>query len=125
MADQTSTMNAEYMAACAATQESMFAKSRIDHCRSTHIDVRYHFVNEMIAEKRIVMKHVANEFQLADMLTRALATPTFVNLGVMMVEEWTRRRRRCLHCPIYDQERLAGLVSMVRLATVHSHIDRV
>jgi len=110
-----STMEAEYMAACAATQEAMwlrmllhdlgmgadepmalnednqsyiaFAKSHGDHRRSKHIDVRYHFVNEKIAEKQIVMKHVATEFQLADMLTKALPPPTFINLRVMMLGE--------------------------------------
>ena len=72
-------MEAEYMAAVAATQEAMWlrmllheigmgadepmvlnednqscillAKNRGDHRRSKHIDVRYHFVIEKIAEK--------------------------------------------------------------------------
>ena len=70
-----------------------FAKSHGDHRRSKRIDVRYHFVNEMIAEKQIVMNHVAREFQIAEMLTKAFAPPSFMYLRIMMLGERRRGRR--------------------------------
>ena len=56
-----------------------------DHRPTKQIDVRYHFVNDKIMEKQIVIKHVTTEFQIADMLTKALALPTLVNMRIMML----------------------------------------
>jgi hypothetical protein len=108
-----STMEAEYMAACAATQEAMwlrmllrdlgvgadepmvlnednesciaFSKGPADHRRSKHIDIRYHFVNEKIAEKEIVMKHVGTAIQIADMLTKSLPIVRFLELRKLLL----------------------------------------
>jgi hypothetical protein len=108
-----STMEAEYMAACAATQEAMwlrmllrdlgvgadepmvlnednesciaFSKGPADHRRSKHIDIRYHFVNEKIAEKEIVMKHIGTAIQIADMLTKSLPIIRFLELRKLLL----------------------------------------
>lgn len=41
--------------------------------RTKHIDVRYHFVKEVIGTKLIELKHCPTEFNIADMLTKPLA----------------------------------------------------
>ena len=101
------------MAACAATQEAMwlrillrdlgvgadepmvlnednesciaFSKGPADHRRSKHIDIRYHFVNEKIAEKEIIMKHVGAAIQIADMLTKSLPIVRFLELRKLLL----------------------------------------
>ena len=96
-----STMESEYMAACAATQEAIwlrlllkdlhildgdqpmviredntacmaYAKNPQDYKKSKHIDVKYHFVRERIAAGEIVIEYVASEDQLADILTKPM-----------------------------------------------------
>jgi Reverse transcriptase (RNA-dependent DNA polymerase) len=95
-----STTEAEYMAACAASQEVVYmrrflagigmpqteptiifednqgciglANNPILHARTKHIDIRYHFINEQITAGAIVLKYISTEEQLADMLTKPL-----------------------------------------------------
>ena len=96
-----STMEAEYMAACAATQEAIwlrlllkdlhildgdqpmiiredntacmaYAKNPIDYKKSKHIDVKYHFVRERVAAGEIVLEYVPSADQLADILTKPM-----------------------------------------------------
>ena len=87
------------MAACAATQEAMWLRMLLrvlgvgaDEPMVLNEDNQSSilFAKSQGARRRskqIVMKHVATEFQIADMLTKALAPPTFVNLRVMMLGE--------------------------------------
>ena len=95
-----SSMEAEYMAACAATQESLwlamlleqmgievskpivlkednqacidFSKNPGNHKRSKHIDCRYHFVRERVASGDIVLQWIPTTEQIADIFTKAL-----------------------------------------------------
>ena len=98
-----SSAEAEYMAACAAVQEAIHLRllmrglgfeqkgatvifednqgcialsdNPVFHKRSKHIDIRYHFIRERVANKEITLKYVATEHQLADMLTKGLPKP--------------------------------------------------
>ena len=104
-----STMEAEYMAACAATQEAIwlrlllkdlhildhdqplviredntaciaFSKNSGDYKKSKHIDVRYHFVRERVAAGEVTLEYIATADQLADILTKPLDFPSFSSL---------------------------------------------
>ena len=104
-----STMEAEYMAACAATQETIwlrlllkdlhildgdqpmviredntacmaYAKNPMDYKKSKHIDVKYHFVRERIASGEIILEYVASADQLADILTKPMDFQKFSQL---------------------------------------------
>ena len=48
------------------------AKHPISNSNSKHIDVRLHFLRELVEEKEVEIIHVASEFQHADFLTKAL-----------------------------------------------------
>ncbi|CAK9809135.1 Retrovirus-related Pol polyprotein from transposon TNT 1-94 [Anthophora quadrimaculata] len=100
-----STTEAEFMAACAATKETMWIKqflSDIDqynqismclhldnqsaisvikninfHKRCKHIEVKYHFIKEKYYQKIIVLKFVSSDYQYADILTKALSKDKF------------------------------------------------
>jgi hypothetical protein len=108
-----STAEAEYMAACAATQEAIhlrqlladlgfeqkgaailwednqackaMAENPVLHKRSKHINIKFHFVRERVEAEEIEVKYIATEKQLADIMTKALPKPRFKMLrGALM-----------------------------------------
>ena len=102
-----STVEAEYMALSASVQEVMFLRqllSNLNHPPSTstrmlednngclalatnpmttgktkHIDIRYHFVREVVKSKAVVMQHCPTADLLADVLTK-FSLPTALHL---------------------------------------------
>ena len=102
------TMEAEYMAACAATQEAIWllrvlrelgcvftrpltiyednqacihlSKNPGDFSRSKHIDTRYHFVREQVAQQTVILKKVETKDNLADVFTKPLDRKQFYNI---------------------------------------------
>jgi hypothetical protein len=51
-----------------------------DHERTKHIDIKHHFIRELVKDGSIAFEWVPTEKQLADILTKALATPTYISL---------------------------------------------
>ena len=56
------------------------SKSPIQHSRTKHIDIRHHFIRELVEEKIVTLEHVATELQLAGIFTKALDANQFENL---------------------------------------------
>ena len=56
------------------------SKNPIQHSRTKHIDIRHHFIRDLVEEKTIKLEHVATELQLADIFTKALDANQFENL---------------------------------------------
>lgn len=46
------------------------ARNPIYHARSKHIDIRYHFVREAVANKEIELKYICTNDMVADVLTK-------------------------------------------------------
>ena len=67
------------------------SKNPIQHSRTKHIDIRHHFIRDLVEEKTIKLEHVATEIQLADLFTKALDANQFENLrgklGIFQHEE--------------------------------------
>ena len=67
------------------------SKNPIQHSRTKHIDIRHHFIRDLVEEKVIKLEHVATELQLADIFTKALDASQFENLrgklGICQYEE--------------------------------------
>ena len=67
------------------------SKNPIQHSRTKHIDIRHHFIRDLVEEKTIKLEHVATELQLADIFTKALDANQFENLrgklGICQHEE--------------------------------------
>jgi hypothetical protein len=108
-----SSAEAEYMAACAATQEAVYLRRLMEglgykqeaatvilednqgcialsenpvlHQRTKHIDVRYHFVRERVESGEVRLVYVPTEHQLADLMTKPLNKPRveFLRKGVL------------------------------------------
>ncbi|GKG11015.1 hypothetical protein Tco_0342415, partial [Tanacetum coccineum] len=51
--------------------------NNIQHSRSKHIDVRYHFIKEQVENGVVELYIVRTEYQLADIFTKALASEGF------------------------------------------------
>ncbi|GJR52766.1 retrovirus-related pol polyprotein from transposon TNT 1-94 [Tanacetum coccineum] len=52
----------------------------VQHSRSKHIDVRYHFIKEQVEKGIVELLFVGTEYQLADLFTKALPEDRFNNL---------------------------------------------
>ena len=104
-----SSMEAEYMAACAASQEAIWlirllkefgclftkpitlmednqsciylSRNPGDFAKSKHIDMRYHFVREQVEAGTIILKKVDTKDNLADIFTKPLDRQQFNNMA--------------------------------------------
>ena len=52
-------------------------KTLVFHDKSNHIEVRYHFIRDMVQKGAVKLKYVPTEEQVADVLTKALARVKF------------------------------------------------
>ena len=55
-------------------------KNPVHHDRSKHIDTKYHYIRECVEKKRIDVKHVCTDDQLADILTKSLGRLKFLEM---------------------------------------------
>nr|GFA34972.1 ribonuclease H [Tanacetum cinerariifolium] len=46
--------------------------NNVQHSRSKHIDIRYHFIKEQVENRVIELYFINSEYQLADLFTKAL-----------------------------------------------------
>ncbi|GKB28873.1 hypothetical protein Tco_0868274 [Tanacetum coccineum] len=51
--------------------------NNIQHSRSKHIDIRYHFIKEQVENGVVKLYFVNTEYQLADIFTKALGRERF------------------------------------------------
>jgi len=56
------------------------SKNPVYHERSKHIDTRYHFIRECIADGAVDVSHVGTDDQLADILMKPLGRIRFVEM---------------------------------------------
>ena len=78
-------MESEYIAQTHAAKEAMWraialAKDNKFHARTKHIDLRYHFLREAVEDERICFTYIPTEDNVADIFTKALLRPKFVQL---------------------------------------------
>ena len=57
------------------------------HDRSKHIDIRYHFIRDMVHQGAVRLDHIGTDEQVADILTKPLGKVEFLTfrkkLGTM------------------------------------------
>ena len=56
------------------------AHNPMQHSRTKHIEVRHHFIRDLVAKGDIKLKHVPTEKQLADIFTKPLEEKVFCRL---------------------------------------------
>nr|GEW90790.1 retrovirus-related Pol polyprotein from transposon TNT 1-94 [Tanacetum cinerariifolium] len=67
----------------------------VQHSRTKHIDVRYHFIKEKVEKGIVELFFVGTEYQLADMFTKALSKDSFRVDAVEDFKEYTLRDYYC------------------------------
>jgi len=60
------------------------AKNPVFHGRSKHIDIKYHYIRELIKEGEIELDFCKSEDQIADILTKPLKADLFEKLKTML-----------------------------------------
>ena len=67
------------------------SKNPIQHSRTKHIDIRHHFIRDLVEDKVVTLEHVDTEEQLVDIFTKALNAKQFEKLrgklGIFLHEE--------------------------------------
>ncbi|PNX99239.1 gag-pol polyprotein, partial [Trifolium pratense] len=56
------------------------SKNPVQHSRTKHIDIRHHFIRELVEDKIVNLEHIATEKQLADIFTKPLDAVRFEKL---------------------------------------------
>jgi len=56
------------------------SKNPIQYSRTKHIDIRHHFIKDLVEEKIVTLEHVDTEEHLSDIFTKALYAKQFEHL---------------------------------------------
>jgi hypothetical protein len=56
------------------------SENPVEHKRTKHIDIRYHFTRERVESGDVVLEYVTTEDQLADLMTKPLMKHRVTNL---------------------------------------------
>ena len=59
----------------------VLADTSVTGKRTKHIDVRYHFINDAVKTKKVVLQKIDTKKNLADIFTKALARDRFQDLS--------------------------------------------
>jgi hypothetical protein len=70
--------------ACDSKSAIFLAKNPAYHLKAKHIDVQYHFVRDMVEEKKVFLEKVDTLKNFADSLTKSVSTEFFFSCRVTM-----------------------------------------
>ena len=65
------TIHCDSMAALAYAKDSKY------HGRTKHIDIRYHYIRDMVAHNKVVLKHISTSLMIADTFTKPIGSDVF------------------------------------------------
>ncbi|KAG9458830.1 hypothetical protein H6P81_003338 [Aristolochia fimbriata] len=69
--------NTEMTVYCDNTSAINISKNPVQHSRTKHIDIRHHFIRELVEDGQVLIEHVSTENQLADIFTKSLEAKRF------------------------------------------------
>ena len=55
-------------------------KNPVFHGRSKHIDIKFHFIRDLVKDNEIVIEYCRSEEQVADIFTKSLKVDSFLKL---------------------------------------------
>lgn len=59
-------------------------KNPVSHGRSKHIDIRFHFIRELVKNEDVMIEHYKSEEQVVDIFTKALKLNIFNKLKMKL-----------------------------------------
>jgi hypothetical protein len=62
---------------CDSTAVLAYAKDPKYHGKTKHIDIRYHYIHDMVTHKELVLKHISTTCMIADPLTKPIRRDAF------------------------------------------------
>ena len=62
---------------CDSQSAIFMAKNPTYHSKTKHIDIQYHFVRDMVEEKKVLLMKVDTLKNVADSLTKSMSTEKF------------------------------------------------
>ena len=65
---------------CDNTSTINLSKNPVQHLKSKHIEIRYHFLRDLVKEKVVWLEFINIENQKADIFTKPLDGPRFESL---------------------------------------------
>ena len=65
---------------CDNTSAIIFSKNPVQHSKSKHIEIRYHFIRDLIKEKTVYLEFINTDNQKVDIFTKPLDGPRFESL---------------------------------------------
>ena len=72
------------------------SENPVFHDKSKHIEIKYHYIRDMVQRGAVKLLYVATEEQIADVLTKPLARLKFEyfreRLGVLQIEVPSKRQ---------------------------------
>ena len=72
------------------------SENPIFHDKSKHIEIKYHYIRDMVQRGVVKLQYVAMDEQIADVLTKPLARVKFEyfmeKLGVLQIEVSPKRK---------------------------------
>ena len=65
---------------CDNTSAINISKNLVQHSRTKHIDIRHHFIRDLVESKIVSLEYIDTKKQLADIFTKALDSKRFESL---------------------------------------------
>ena len=56
------------------------AENPVLHDRAKHIDIRYHFIRELVEDMKIKIEHIQTKMMVADLMTKAVSKMVYLTL---------------------------------------------
>ena len=69
---------------CDSKSAIELTKNLVFHGRSKHIDIKYHFIRDLVQDREIVVDYCKTEEQVADVFTKRLKLELFIKLKMML-----------------------------------------
>ncbi len=63
------------------------AENPVNQDRTKHIDVRYHFIRQVLASKKVILEHVDTKENVSDLLTKSVTRKVFTKLVSKLVRK--------------------------------------